>query len=156
MQPIQPYSHTAIHAIHHTALYSLPLRSGSVVAAEAGARCSRGQYTTIHLPSSAEASRLPGAACRCCRGQEHERHLGIRGQGPGWGPLFLPCSRVLLTYHTIHTIPYSTGPALSRAALSRAALEPLDLSLLDLGTGPSCRHEGFAGGIEASHASRAS
>ena len=49
----------------------------------------------------------------------------IRGQGQGWGPLFLPCSQVLLTYHTIHTIPYSTRPA-----LSRAALEPLDLSLL--------------------------
>ena len=59
--------------------------------------------------------------------------------GPGGGPLFLPCSQVLLTYHTIHTIPYSTRPALSRAALSRAALEPLDLSLLDLGTGPSPR-----------------
>ena len=51
--------------------------------------------------------------------------LHIRGQGRGWGPLFLPCSQVLLTYHTIHTIPYSTRPA-----LSRAALEPLDLSLL--------------------------
>ena len=51
--------------------------------------------------------------------------LIIRRQGLGWGPLFLPCSRVLLTYHTIHTIPYSTRPA-----LSRAALEPLDLSLL--------------------------
>ena len=49
----------------------------------------------------------------------------IRGQGQGWGPLFLPCSRVLLTYHTIHTIPYSTRPA-----LSRTALKPLDLSLL--------------------------
>ena len=64
---------------------------------------------------------------------------GHRGQRQSWGPLFLPCSRVLLTYHTIHTIPYSTRPALSRAALSRAALEPLDLSLLDLGTGPSPR-----------------
>ena len=26
IQHIQPYSHTSIHAIHHTALYSLPLR----------------------------------------------------------------------------------------------------------------------------------